>query len=78
MNDAIYTHLKKRYNEIYSIEPQAFRNTHLQRIFDFYARHLKTFPFRIFIPLSAIISIGTLLVLGVLLARLVTLLQYGF
>lgn len=78
MNDAIYTDLKKRYNEIYSLKPQSFRSSYMQGLFNFIARHLKTFPFKVFIPVSMGFAMVLLFIFGVFIVRLVTILQYGF
>ncbi|OGK15625.1 hypothetical protein A3H80_02020 [Candidatus Roizmanbacteria bacterium RIFCSPLOWO2_02_FULL_37_19] len=78
MKDKVYSHLKERYDEVYSLSPNNLGFTHLTQIFKTISGQLKFFPFKIFIPLSLFITVILYLVFGIFIVRLVSLLQHGF
>lgn len=75
---AINLRLKKKLNEVYSIETNNLGLYFLDNLYKKTTAYFKTAPFIIIIPLSFIIGIVIYLVFGYLLIRLVSLLQYGF
>lgn len=70
--------LKQKLNEVYLIEPNDVGISYLTFWYKRTTRYLKNLPFIIIIPLSFIFALFAYLILGQLLVRLVTLLQYGF
>jgi hypothetical protein len=78
MSDKIYRQLRKHYNEVYSIEPNELHSEKLTSFYKTIGRYLKVFPFRVFVPFSAIAALALYIVFGILIIRLVSILQYGF
>lgn len=70
--------LKKKLNEIFFIEPNDLGVDFLTFYFKKITIFLKTMPFIYVIPFAFLISLILYLLLGRLLIRLVTFLQYGF
>lgn len=78
MKDKVYSHLKKRYDDVYSIAPNDLGFPWLTKFYKTLTAQLKLFPFKIFIPLALMLTVIIYLVFGILIVRLVSLLQYGF
>lgn len=78
MKDPIYFTLKKRFNDIYAVDPSDLESPYLTNIYKWLTGPIKTFPFRLIIPLSLILSIVAYVILGLLIVKLATLLQSGF
>lgn len=78
MTDKVYSHLKRRYNETFSLEPNTLHSERLTRLFKAVSVFLKVFPFRIVVPIAILAAIVLYVILGPYLIRLVSLLQYGF
>ncbi|EKE14256.1 MAG: hypothetical protein ACD_12C00603G0001 [uncultured bacterium] len=70
--------LKRKMNEVFSIEPNELGVNFLTSYFKKLTAYLKVTPFVYIIPLTFIISIFLYFVLGRFLIKLVTVLQYGF
>lgn len=70
--------LKRKMNEVFSIEPNELGVNFLTSYFKKLTAYLKVAPFVYIIPLTFILSIFLYFVLGRFLIKLVTVLQYGF
>ncbi len=70
--------LKKKLNEVFSIEPNDLGIDFLTFYFKKITAYLKIIPFVYVIPFAFLISLILYLLLGKLLIRLVTFLQYGY
>ncbi len=70
--------LKHKLEEVYFLEPNDLGNSYLTSIYKTFTSFLKMMPFVYVIPLSVIFTIMLYLLLGSLLVKLTTLLQYGF
>lgn len=78
MNDTLYLLLKKRLNEVYSIEPNDLRHPMLTNMYKRLTHRLKTYPFIVIIPASLLLSLLVYGVIGLLIVRVVSILQFGF
>lgn len=70
--------MKQKLNEVFSIEPNDLEVDFLTYYFRKITAYLKTMPFVYVIPLAFLISLILYLLLGKLLIRFVTILQYGY
>ncbi len=70
--------LKNKLNEVFLVSPNDLGWKKLTDIYKWLTQYLKQLPFLIIVPLSFLLAIVAYLVLGKLLVRLVTILQYGF
>jgi len=70
--------LKKKLDEVFSIEPNDLGIDFITFYFKKITAYFKTIPFVYVIPFTFLISLVLYLLLGKLLIRLVTILQYGF
>ncbi len=70
--------LTKKFQEIYSLEPNDLIFRPLTFFYKKLTHYFKTNPFMIILPLSFLIAMILYFVFGYLLVRLTTLLQYGF
>lgn len=75
---AINYRLRRKFNEVYSLEPNNLLFRPLTFLYKKVTGYFKTAPFIIVVPLSFLIAIGLYFVFGYLLVRLTTILQYGF
>lgn len=78
MTDKAYRLLKKRLNETYSLPINNLNLSWLNQLFKIFTSPLKSFPFKIVIPFSFVFALLLYLIFGLLVIRLVSLLQYGF
>lgn len=78
MTDKIYTVLKKKVNEAYAVPPTHFNHSLINNLFKLSASSLKSLPFKIMLPLSLFFSLLLYFIFGLIIVRLVSLLQYGF
>lgn len=76
--DASYYRLKNKLDEIYLIEPNDLGYPLLTRFYKRFTVHLKSMPFLLIVPSSIFISMVMYVLLGALLVKLATILQYGF
>ena len=70
--------LKKKLNEIYSVEPNNLGLVYLNNLYKKITAYFKTAPFIIIVPLSIVAGVIIYWFFGYLLIGLVNLLQYGF
>ncbi len=70
--------VKKKYEEIFIVEPVDLGASFLTNIYKKITSHLKKFPFMWIVPLSFGISFILYFLLGPYLIKLVSILQYGF
>lgn len=70
--------LKHKLQEVYFVEPNDLGNTTLTTVYKIGTSFLKQMPFIFIIPLSMAFSVMLYVLLGGLVVRLATLLQYGF
>jgi len=70
--------LKRKMNEVFSIEPNDFGVNFLTNYFRKITSYLKIMPFVYVIPVTFLVLISLYFLLGRILIRLVTVLQYGF
>lgn len=70
--------LKHKLQEVYFIEPNDLGNPQLTAVYKITTSFLKKMPFIFIIPLSMIFSIMLYVLLGGLVVKLTTILQYGF
>ncbi len=70
--------LKNKLDEVYQIEPNNLGVSFLTLIYKRITQPLKRFPFLTLVPLAFILAFIAYLLLGSLLVKLVTVLQYGF
>ena len=70
--------LKKKLNEVFSIEPNDLGINFLTFYFKKITSYLKTAPFIFVIPSTIMIALILYFLFGRLLVRLVTILQYGY
>ena len=70
--------MKQKLNEVFSVEPNDLGTDYLTLPFKKITARLKTIPFAYVIPLTFLISLFLYFILGKLLIRIVTTLQYGF
>jgi len=70
--------LKKKLNEVFFIESNDLGNDYLTIYFKKITAYFKVIPFAYVIPFAFLISIIMYFLLGRLLIRLVTILQYGY
>lgn len=70
--------MKQKLNEVFSIEPNDLEVDFLTYYFRKITAYLKTMPFVYVIPLAFLISLILYFLLGKLLIRFVTILQYGY
>lgn len=73
-----YDQLEKRFYEIFSLQPTDLGSRRLTALYKIITKRLKTMPFLYVIPLVSIIAVVSYLLLGHLLVKLASLLQYGF
>lgn len=78
MSDKVYSHLKKKFDEIYTVPPNELKYPMLTHLFKLITGPLKFFPFRLLMPVAILITVILYLVLGVLSVNLASILQYGF
>lgn len=78
MNDKVYSRLRKQFNDIYSVEPTDLGIPWLTKLYKKLSKYIKVFPFRVFVPLSAFFALLIYILFGLLVIRLVSVLQYGF
>ena len=70
--------LRRKFNEVYSLEPNSLFLRPLTFLYKKITSYFKTAPFIVVIPFSFLIAIGLYYIFGYLLVRLTTILQYGF
>lgn len=70
--------MRQKMNEVFSIETNELGVNFMTNYFKKFTAYLKVAPFIYIIPLTFIISVFLYFVLGRLLIKLVTVLQYGF
>ena len=78
MNDRIFNQIQKRTQNSFAIAPTAFRFPILTWAYKLSTGNLKSFPFKIIIPVAIIGGASIFVIFGILIVRLAGLLQYGF
>lgn len=78
MNDKMFETLRQKVKEVYALEPNDLHFPLLTSAYKFSTRPLKTFPFKLIIPVSIAAGIFAYVVIGILITRAVSILQYGF
>lgn len=78
MTDKVYSHLKRRYNEVYSVEPNTLHSNVGDIVFKRISGQLKSFPFKILVPLACVFAFLLYVMFDAFIVSLVSLLQYGF
>lgn len=70
--------LRHKLEEVYGVSPNDLGNSRLTGIYKRITRFLKTMPFIYIIPFSFLMALSLYLLIGPLLVKLATYLQYGF
>lgn len=70
--------LKHKLDEVYFVEPNDLGNHYLTTVYKVTTSFLKQMPFIFVIPLSVLLSVMLYVLVGGLVVRLATILQYGF
>lgn len=70
--------LKNKLEEVYFLEPNNLGNHYLTGVYKITTSFLKQMPFVIVVPMSIIFTIMLYVLVGPLVVKLTTLLQYGF
>ena len=79
MHSSILSHkLEKELREIFSIRPNDLGNRHLTSMYKFVTGPLKQMPFIYVLPTALILAMMLYIVLGQLVIKIVSLLQYAF
>lgn len=78
MKDKSFVRIEKQLGSIYTIKPNNLLIPLLTSVYKLATEPLKSFPFKIFVPLSLLAFIIFFVIFGFLITRLVSLLQYGF
>lgn len=78
MKDRLYTQLKKHYDDTLSLEPTAFNNRYITQLYKAMSPYVKHLPFRVFIPVSLIMSMLLYITLSLITVQIVSLFQHGF
>lgn len=78
MSDTIFLKLKHKVDDVYSVPPTAFGDSVLTSLFRQTTGKLKFFPFKVIIPVSIVAAIFLYAIVGFLIVRLVSILQFGF
>lgn len=78
MKDLRYRKLQKEFNTVFSLPPNDLGNKWLTYLYGFFAHPLKKMPFLYIIPLSVLGAILLYVLLGQLVVKMVSILQYGF
>ena len=78
MKDKSFENIKNRISNTYSITPNDLYSEKITFIYKLLTKPLKSFPFRIYLPISIIAVVFSLILFRFLIIRLVSLMQYGF
>lgn len=79
MHRSILTNkLEKEFQEIFSLKPNDLGNRYLTAIYKYITSPLKKMPFIYVVPTSFVVAIMLYVLLGQLVIKLVSLLQYAF
>jgi len=70
--------LQQKLEEVFFLEPNELGVSYLTSLYKKTTSYLKSLPFIVIIPLSLMAAVFIYLLLGRLIIKLVTLLQYGF
>lgn len=70
--------VSKQYQEIYALQPNQLGNEHVDVFYKITTRFLKKAPFIVIIPIVIITVVLVYVLVGPLLVKLASLLQYGF
>lgn len=73
-----YNNLQHEFNRIFSLPPNDLGNKWLTYLYKFFTHPLKKMPFIYIVPLSVLFATLLYVLLGQLVIRLVSVLQYGF
>lgn len=70
--------LQDEFNRVFSLPPNDLGNKWLTHIYKFVTHPLKKMPFVYIVPLSFVVALAMYVLLGQLVIKLVSILQYGF
>lgn len=70
--------LRHKLEEVYGVSPNDLGNRQLTAVYKQVTRFLKTMPFVLIVPFSFMVALCLYLLIGPLLVKLATYLQYGF
>lgn len=70
--------VSKQYQEIYIVQPNQLGDNRINLLYKIITRFLKKAPFIVIIPIAMMIVVLIYVLVGPLLVKLATLLQYGF
>jgi len=74
----IPTRIQNKYSEIFSLQPNKFGNERINSLYKMTTRFLKKAPFIVIVPMVTFVVILIYIIIGSLLVKLASLLQYGF
>lgn len=78
MTDQLYSQLKKKYKEVYTLKPNDLHSQKGTQFFKWIAPFFKEDPFTLIIPVSIILTLIAYYLLQPLITHIVSVLQYGF
>ena len=78
MKDKSFENIKSRINNTYTLMPNDLYWTKITYLYKLFTQPLKSFPFKIYLPISIIIGIFSFFIFRFLIIRLVSLIQFGF
>lgn len=70
--------LQQKMDEVFFLEPADLGPAHITHIYKMITSFLKSMPFLYIVPLSFLLAFFIYILLGPLIVKLVSLLQYGF
>ena len=74
----IPTRIQNKYSEIFSLQPNRLGNDRINLLYKTTTRFLKKAPFVVIVPAVILVVIFIYVLVGPLLVKLASLLQYGF
>jgi hypothetical protein len=78
MDISVQHKLRKKFHDVYVMEPNNLGPDWMTKSYKLITSPLKSMPFFIIIPVSGVISVASYILLGRLAISLVSLLQHGF
>jgi len=74
----IPTRIQNKYSEIFSLQPNQLGNNRINLFYKITTRFLKKAPFIVIIPVTMLVVVLIYILIGPLLVKLASFLQYGF
>lgn len=78
MSDKLFEKIESKVQEIYAVTPTDLGIYRLTKLYKLSTGPLKVFPLRIILPISIGAALAIYFILGLLVTRLASILQYGF